>query len=535
MAADGHNDVEEERLIRFMSDPGIYGHRPKSVRLIQTHASLVFVASPLVFKIKKPVNFGFLDFSTLEKRRHFCERELELNQRLCPEGYLEVVPITLEDGDLQLDGTGTPVEYALRMKEFSEDGFFDRRVESGKVTTDDLDRIVETLTNFYEAQHPTLEIGEWGSLEKLRISTDENFAQTEAFVGKTITASAFAAIQHFTNRFYKVQANLLESRVAGGWIRDCHGDLHLEHIHLTAEHLHIYDCIEFNDRLRYVDVASDAAFLAMDLDFRGRRDLSRHFVGRLADRLKDGEMKRLMPFYQCYRAYVRGKVESLQSGSPEAGEEDKKAAAERAARYFRLSLAYAVSGTKPLLIAVMGRVASGKSTLAERLGSELGWEVFSSDKIRKELAGVPLTERVDDEARRRLYSPQMSVRTYARMWQEATAEARARGGAVMDATFSLRRGRRELREKADSEEVEPRFVWVEADQARREKRLVQRESKERVVSDARHEDRSTLDERFEEPKSDEGGIVKVESDGAEPPVKSALVSLAECAARDEGG
>ncbi len=535
MAAGSDSDVNEERLIRFMSDPGIYGHRPKSVRLIQTHASLVFVASPFVFKIKKPVDFGFLDFSTLEKRRHFCDRELALNQRLCPEGYLEVVPITLEDGDLRLDGKGMPVEYALRMKEFSEDGFFDRQVESGTATTGDLDRIVETLTNFYEAQHPTPEIGEWGSVEKLRISTDENFAQTEAFVGKTITASAFAAIRLFTNQFYETQAGLLASRVAGGWIRDCHGDLHLEHIHLTAEHLYIYDCIEFNDRFRYVDVASDAAFLAMDLDFRGRRDLSRYFVGRLADRLKDGEMRRLMPFYQCYRAYVRGKVESLQCESPEVGEEDRKAAAERAERYFRLSLEYAVSGASPLLIAVMGRVASGKSTLAEGLGSELGWEVFSSDRIRKELAGVPSTERVDDEARRRLYSPQMSERTYVRMREEATAEALATGGAVMDATFSLSRGRRELREKAASEEVETWFVWVEADQSRREKRLVQRESEEQVVSDARQEDRATLDERFEEPGSGEEGVVRVESDGESPTVAQALGSLAKCAARNEGG
>lgn len=519
---------DEDRLIRFMRDPANYPHAPESVRMIQTHASLVFVASPFVYKIKKPVDFGFLDFSTLEKRRYFCEQELRLNQRLCPEGYLEVVPVTMMDGRLQLSGEGEVVEVAVKMREFSEDGFFDRKVESGQVTTVDMDRIVALLAEFYSAQQPTPEMEEWGRVEKLRISTEENFVQTEAFVGRTISSAAFGAIRAFTRSIYESHAGLFEERVKQGWIRDCHGDLHLEHIHLTPAHLHIYDCIEFNHRFRWIDVASDAAFLAMDLDFRDRRDLSRYFVGKLADALKDNAMLRLLPFYQCYRAYVRGKVESFHSESPEAGEAERGRAAELAARYFRLALGYAVGGADPLLIAVMGRVASGKSTLAKRLGPELAWEVFSSDAIRKELAGLPLMERPDEATRQRIYTAEMSAMTYDRMTQRAIECASEKGGAILDATFSRRCHRETLAARAREAGIRVVFVWANADSSRRQERLAAREDASGVVSDARQEDRRMLDAGFEPPEVDEAErVVEVDSSADDPPVEAALLELAE--------
>jgi aminoglycoside phosphotransferase family enzyme/predicted kinase len=519
--------VSEDSLIRFMLDPTTYPHQPATVRLIQTHASLVFVASPFVYKVKKPVDFGFLDFTSLEKRRHFCERELRLNQRLCPEGYLDVIPITVKAGKLALGGEGEEVEVALRMREFSPDGFFDQKVTEGRATAADMDRIVSVLATFYLEQHPTAEIEQWGRIEKLRLSTDENFSQTKAFIGKTLPASSHDAIRRYTDRFYKAHSAWFDERVEQGWIRDCHGDLHLEHIHLTPEHLHIYDCIEFNDRFREVDVASDAAFLAMDLDFRGARDLSRHFVETLQTALKDRRMADLMPFYRCYRAYVRGKVESLRSESPDVEEAERKEATATAQRYFSLALTYAVAGLEPMIIAVMGQVASGKSTLASALSSGLGWPVFSSDRIRKELAGIPLGERVGDEKRSELYSRDMSARTYAEMERRAVGAARCKGGAIMDATFSLRAGRESLRMRMREAGVTIVFVLVEAERDCREERLVER-VRACSVSDARLEDRRRLDAGFEGLGPDEqGDTLTVISTSGDPAVDEVLCELAE--------
>ena len=350
-----------EQLLTFLQDPASYPHRPKSVRVIQTHASFVALAFPYVYKVKKAVNFGFLDFgfvqgrrgkgvspvkegqdapataqildmslldfSTLEKRQFFCEREVKLNRRLCPQVYLGVVPISLKRGHLTFNEGDEVVEYAVKMRELSEGDMLHRRLERGDCRLEDMERVALALKDFYESQSPTVEVESWGRIERLRVGTDENFRQMEAFVGRGLSRSALETIRAFTDEFYARNAALFESRVREGWIRDCHGDLHAEHVHVSPQSLHVYGCVEFNDRLRYVDVASDVAFLAMDLDFHEHPDLSQHFVACTAKALGDADMVRLMDFYKCYRACVRGKAESL----------------ERAQQYFRLALQYAVA------------------------------------------------------------------------------------------------------------------------------------------------------------------------------------------------
>ncbi|MDW8366766.1 MAG: hypothetical protein RMK49_13050 [Abditibacteriales bacterium] len=299
--------------------------------MVQTHASFVALAFPYVYKVKKAVNFGFLDFSTLERRQFFCEREVKLNRRLCPEVYLGVVPISLKGGHLTFGEGDEVVEFAVKMRELSEGDMLHRRLERGDVSPQDIERVALTLKDFYESQSPTVEVESWGRIERLRISTDENFRQTEAFIGWSLSRPAFEAIRFYTDEFYARHAALFESRVREGWIRDGHGDLHTAHIHISPQTLHIYDCVEFNDRLRYVDVASDVAFLAMDLDFHGRADLSRHFVACMARALGDDNMLRLMDFYKCYRAYVRGKVESLRSREREMPKGERAESRARAA------------------------------------------------------------------------------------------------------------------------------------------------------------------------------------------------------------
>jgi aminoglycoside phosphotransferase family enzyme/predicted kinase len=482
--------------------------------LVQTHASFVFIAPPFVFKVKKPVNFGFLNFSSLEKRRHFCEREVTLNRRLSPAVYLGVVPIREQDGRFSFGGTGKIVEYAVQMRRLSERHFLDRRVERDEVAPGDLHRLVQILKRFYEAQHPTEEIEAWGRIDRLRISTDENFRQTREFIGQTLSRPAFETIRFYTDQFYRHHARLFASRIKEKCIRDCHGDLHLEHIHVTPHALHIYDCIEFNDRFRYVDVANDAAFLAMDLDYEGRPDLARYFTTQMASALNDEGMPRLMDFYKCYRAYVRGKVESMHSIAHAAPEKERQASAERARRYFRLALEYAVAGSQPMVLAVMGCIGSGKSTLAQALGTELGWEVCSSDHLRKKMAGFPLYKRGSAAARRRLYSSAMTGKTYDGLLATAEAQVQKGHGVILDATFSRREHRELLVEHFGKRGIAWRFIEAQASNAAVKQRLRVREAKSDQVSDARLEDFVMLTRLYESPvELSRHRLVKVRTSG----------------------
>ncbi len=467
--------------------------------MIQTHASYVVLTARRVFKVKKPVNFGFLDFSTLEKRRYFCEREVALNRRLCPGIHLGVLPISITNGRLAF-GTGKRiVEYAVEMRRLPERDFMLERMKRGEIGTPEVDAIVATLAPFYEVQKATREIEEWGRVAKLRISTDENFRQTEDFVGVTISRPAFEAIRFFTNAFFRRHAALFSARVREGRIRDCHGDLHLEHIHLSPRQLTIYDCIEFNDRFRYIDVASDAAFLSMDFDFRGHPDLARHFAKRLGRALHDPALLTLLDFYKCYRACVRGKVESFHHIAEGVPERERRASQELAERYFRLALQYAVCGSEPMVIIVMGRVGSGKSTLARSLGRELGWAVFSADRIRKELAGVPLHVRGGAAERRRLYAEKMTERTYAALARQATDEIRQHRGLILDATFASRPRRDRLRQILERAGAAHCFIEIQAPSATLKKRLAARAHAESEISDARLEDFAMLDRAYEPP------------------------------------
>ena len=225
----------QERLVRFLESPSSYPHRPAEVCQIETHISWVFIASPFVFKVKKPVNLGFLDFSTLEKRHHFCQRELDLNRRLCPEVYLGVVPIYATGNAFSFKAEGEIAEYVLKMKELPKGWFLSELLAKELVGEIEINRVISCLRRFYEAQTPCPEVEEWGTPAKLKISTDENFAQVEAFVGKTISPISFAAIHHFTNAFYATNQQLFHERIQQHRIRDCHGDLHLDHVHITPE------------------------------------------------------------------------------------------------------------------------------------------------------------------------------------------------------------------------------------------------------------------------------------------------------------
>lgn len=497
------------------------------VRVIHTHISWVFIASPFIFKVKKPVNLGFLDFSSLEKRRYFCQREVELNRRLAPETYLGVVPIYKAATGFSFDAEREIGEYCVKMRELPHGGFLNELLEKNRVGEKEIERVISCLRRFYESETPTPEIEQWGTPEKLKISTHENFAQVEPFVGKTISPAAFEAIRHFTNQFYVTNEKLFFQRIQQHRIRDCHGDLHLDHIHITPERLSIFDCIEFNDRFRFIDIANDIAFLAMDFDFEGRRDLANLLLKTAAREFGDQGLLKIADFYKCYRAFVRGKVESIQAIEPETAnpEEHEK----QAARYFRLALRYAVSGSKPLVLAITGRVGTGKTSVARQLGAELKWPVFSSDEIRKTLAGLPLTQRTPPEFRDKVYSEQMTQETYKKLVEEGLRALTSHDGVIVDATFSSRTNRDFLREQCGKVNIRLQVVELDANLEQIKKRLRSREDN-RVgeISDARHEDFEKLIVAYELPSELAPDLMRISAAGTVvDTVKTVLLRLGE--------
>lgn len=319
--------------------PKAYEKETGKIELKQTHISFVFLTRKFVYKIKKAVNFGFLDFSTLEKRRFFCEKEVELNRRLCGNMYLEVVPINKSDV-IKVGGEGEPVEYAVKMKRISEEKIMTRLLEEGKVDKKLVDKIAKIIAEFHQKAETGKRIGEFGSLPMIETNWRENFEQSKEFVGKTISPESYRIIHEKVDGFMKKNEAFFAKRIADHRVRECHGDIHSGNI-FVADRIYIFDAIEFNERFRFCDVASDVAFLAMDLDFKDRNDLSKFFVERYVKYSGDSELECILGFYKCYRAYVRGKVVSFRLNDHNVDEKEKAAAKEEATAYFKLATNYA--------------------------------------------------------------------------------------------------------------------------------------------------------------------------------------------------
>jgi hypothetical protein len=354
--------------VKALLKPQAYPHKPQKIELVQTQMSFILLAGEYVYKIKKPVNLGYLDYTTLEKRHFFCQQELELNRRLCPDAYLAVVPIVEEKGELCIEGRGKAIEYAVKMRQLPQDRMMDVLLPRGQVTREMVARVAEKLMGFHQRAETNPEIAAFGRLDVIRHNCDENFAQTEKYIGISITAEEYQNIRNYTNNFIDSNASLFDKRVREGKIRDCHGDLHAAHVCFTGDtrlparrtcspydssrrvtpagepspggQVCIYDCIEFNDRFRYSDVASEIAFLAMDLDRYQQAGLSRHLVNTYVELSHDEELLKLLDFYKCYRAYVRGKVESFKLDDPYIPEEEKAKVFTAARSYFQLAESY---------------------------------------------------------------------------------------------------------------------------------------------------------------------------------------------------
>ncbi|MEO0767999.1 MAG: phosphotransferase, partial [Cyanobacteria bacterium J06649_4] len=313
---------------------------------MQTHVSYVFLTGEYVYKLKKPVNFGFLDYSTLEKRKHFCEEEIRLNQTGAGSLYLGVVPITGSEEQATLNGDSEPIEYAVKMRQFPQSALLSDQFEKGEIDEEKVRQLAVTVANFHKATKTNEQVRSYGTIPAIRRAIDENYDQTVSFTGDRISAETpqtqtqFDETKAYTDEFFETEAALFQKRLDQDKIRACHGDLHLGNICEWEDNIYLFDCIEFNEEFRYVDTMFDIAYIVMDLEVAGRSDLAQIFLNQYVEETGDYEGLEILPLYVSRQSYVRAKVTSFMLGDPSVSAADKKAASEKAAKYYRLAWSY---------------------------------------------------------------------------------------------------------------------------------------------------------------------------------------------------
>ncbi len=326
-------------LISNLMDGGCYPGAPRHVELRQTHASAVFLAGDDVYKLKKPVDFGFLDFSTLAKRGRMCRREVQLNRRLAANAYIGVERLLERDGRLHVGGDGKLVDYLVHMRRLPDEANLATMIASGKATRQQMEALAEVIAAFHIVAERSPRITGPGKPGAIRRNVEENFAQVERFAGKAIDRQSFEELRAASMVFLAENEALLRRRTGRGCICDGHGDLRAEHVYFEPDRVSVIDCIEFNDRYRYGDVALDVAFLVMDLERLGAPELARSFLGRYRS-LTPWDVDEVLDFYLSYRAFVRTKVALLRAEEAEVGERARAAALGEAREHLALALRF---------------------------------------------------------------------------------------------------------------------------------------------------------------------------------------------------
>ena len=452
----------QENLYRAMASPSFYPHPVHHVQKRETHISTVFLTGDWVYKVKKAVDFGFLDFSTAEKRRRFCHRECDLNRRLTTNVYDSVIPIIHRNGRFHLDGPGPVVEYAVRMRQLPESQSLQQRLHETDLSSDVMLKLVSRLTTFYTRQGACNPRQSAAAFKNLRSACENNFHQTLPFVGPFLDKHVFAIVRSATRSFLNRRSTLFENRAKDGWIRDGHGDLRACHIYvLPGNEIQIIDCIEFDDRLRRIDVVSDLAFLSMDLDFEDTPHLGSQLMDLYSRLTPDPGAFLILPFYKCYRAMVRCKVNCLLLQTT-SNARQRQGVIDDARRYLTLAYRYAISFSRPKIWAFSGMPASGKSTVARAMARTIEAPHLRSDAIRHTLFRSQPSDPPAPSFNAGIYGQIPKRLTYGKLLDQTKATVDGGRSVIVDATFSRPEYRRELKRLARDRHVRLTFVECRA-------------------------------------------------------------------------
>jgi aminoglycoside phosphotransferase family enzyme/predicted kinase len=469
------------------------------VSLIETHISWVFLLERDVFKVKKPVDLGFLNFRSIEQRRSACEEEVRLNARLAHGVYRGVVPVTRDlDGRCVVGGVGAVVDWAVHMVRLSDDDRADRLLARGDLSAEAVDRIAIRIAEFHRTARVDAKCAQFGCPPAIEANIVENFAQTAGVLSRYLSDVEASQIVHWQMAFVRGQRACLELRLERGRVCEGHGDLRLEHVYLPpGRAIDVLDCIEFSDRFRYGDVCADIGFLSMDLAAHGRVDLAELLLASYAREADDFDLYAVVDFYESYRAFVRGKVASILASDGDVDPATRQHAEAEARRYFLLALSSArPSVLKPALVAVGGVIASGKSSVARRLASEMSAPVIEADRTRKGLVGVDPLFPIADAAWAGAYDPAFTDRVYEEVLRRAAVVLGSGRPVVLDASFRSAAHRRAARDLARSHGVPFLLVECRASPDVCRQRLAARKL-EPSVSDGREAIFDDFSSRFE--------------------------------------
>lgn len=517
----------DSRLLARLRDPSCYPGTVNAVELRQTHLSVVCLAGEFAYKLKKPVKFPFVDFSTLERRRHFCEEEVRLNRRLCPEVYLGVVPLwRAPDGDWSFrdEGGGQIGEWAVRMRRLPEERMLNRLLARNEVTEAQIRDVAGLLVRFHATGTEDPQVLAAGSAARKREVILENFAALEECRALGFDQELHEAVRMRTLADLERWLPLLADRARRGRVVDGHGDLHARNICLTEPPV-IFDCIEFRPEFRCGDVAFENAFLMMDLVYRGHPELANAYLASYLAGSGDEEQRLLLPLCLCYRAMVRAKVAALAGMDPDIPDEERRQARESVTRHLQLAAASAL-GADRILVMACGLPGAGKSHFCQVLAERSGWPVVASDRVRKELAGVQPEQGLPGE----FYGPEFSARTYEEVIRR-TCGCLAEGSCIADANFPQAQVRARAAAAGQGAGGRPVLVWVEADESLVAERMAQRGREPGSVSDADWMVYQARKESFEAPAAGEGmPVLRIDGGAAvDGNVNRVLTWLLTCA------